>query len=335
MASFARHLQHEDIPYSEGCGGLMVDAWGGRAGIEWAQNKLEDIRQEQSKDLFSYFEDLPEGRQNDILEELKKIGKTTNQLSEQGYQIVSNYDTTSKLGFRVNKNDARPNQPTNDTTGPYKVLYRYGGPYDDKNRKFWRRLLELDLLFRKEDIERLTIRGANEEFGVYDIFRYKGSYNCRHNWNRVLLYQTPNEVVTSNFGKETFATVGDQRMVVGPLMIPDKLILRVDKEGDPYFVYFSTDTVKNIAEKLMKSSLLHSMNLEHDPDRMVEGYMVETWIVNDSQKDKSATYGFNLPVGTWMGMYKIQDDEVWKMVKDGIVTGFSVEGFFADRFIQQ
>lgn len=44
MASFARHLQNKDVPYSEGCGGLMVDAWGGQAGIEWAQRKLEEIR---------------------------------------------------------------------------------------------------------------------------------------------------------------------------------------------------------------------------------------------------------------------------------------------------
>lgn len=46
MASFARHLQNKDVPYSEGCGGLMVDAWGGQAGIEWAQNKLKEIRGE-------------------------------------------------------------------------------------------------------------------------------------------------------------------------------------------------------------------------------------------------------------------------------------------------
>jgi hypothetical protein len=46
MASFARHLQYKDVPYSEGCGGLMVDAWGGQAGIEWASNKLESIRTE-------------------------------------------------------------------------------------------------------------------------------------------------------------------------------------------------------------------------------------------------------------------------------------------------
>ena len=43
MASFARHLQYENVPYEEGCGGLMVDAWGGRVGIEYAQRKLKEI----------------------------------------------------------------------------------------------------------------------------------------------------------------------------------------------------------------------------------------------------------------------------------------------------
>lgn len=43
MASFKRHQQHKDVPYSEGCGGIMWDAWGGTAGIEWAIRKLEQI----------------------------------------------------------------------------------------------------------------------------------------------------------------------------------------------------------------------------------------------------------------------------------------------------
>ena len=43
MASFKRHQQHKDVPYSEGCGGLMFDAWGGTSGIEWAINKLKQI----------------------------------------------------------------------------------------------------------------------------------------------------------------------------------------------------------------------------------------------------------------------------------------------------
>ena len=43
MASFKRHQQNKDVPYSEGCGGLVWDAWGGTSGIEWAINKLKQI----------------------------------------------------------------------------------------------------------------------------------------------------------------------------------------------------------------------------------------------------------------------------------------------------
>lgn len=43
MASFKRHQQHKDVPYSEGCGGLMWDAWGGTSGVEWAISKLKQI----------------------------------------------------------------------------------------------------------------------------------------------------------------------------------------------------------------------------------------------------------------------------------------------------
>ena len=43
MASYKRHQQNKDVPYSEGCGGLMWDAWGGTAGIEWAINKLKEL----------------------------------------------------------------------------------------------------------------------------------------------------------------------------------------------------------------------------------------------------------------------------------------------------
>ena len=39
MASFKRHQQHKDVPYSEGCGGIMWDAWGGSSGVNWAINK--------------------------------------------------------------------------------------------------------------------------------------------------------------------------------------------------------------------------------------------------------------------------------------------------------
>lgn len=60
MAAFRRHQQHKDVPYSEGCGGLMWDAWGGESGISWAENKLEKIDMEDVSGLPDYVtEGLP------------------------------------------------------------------------------------------------------------------------------------------------------------------------------------------------------------------------------------------------------------------------------------
>lgn len=57
MAAFKRHQQHKDVPYSEGCGGLMWDAWGGDAGINWAQRKLEEIDKEKMSEQIFKFDD--------------------------------------------------------------------------------------------------------------------------------------------------------------------------------------------------------------------------------------------------------------------------------------
>jgi len=43
MASFKRHQKSKDVAYSDGCGGIMWDAWGGSAGVNWAISKLKQI----------------------------------------------------------------------------------------------------------------------------------------------------------------------------------------------------------------------------------------------------------------------------------------------------
>ena len=48
--------------------------------------------------------------------------------------------------------------------------------------------------------------------------------------------------------------------------------------------------------------------------------------------DKSAKYGLNDAVGTWMVSMKVDNTKVWEeYVKTGLVKGFSIEGFFADN----
>jgi len=63
--------------------------------------------------------------------------------------------------------------------------------------------------------------------------------------------------------------------------------------------------------------------------------MVESWIVEDTQKDKSALYGYELPVGTWFGTYKVNDDELWsEYVESGVLKGFSIEGNFTQTEVE-
>tara|TARA_R100001244_G_scaffold11860_2_gene14038 strand:+ start:14360 stop:14962 length:603 start_codon:yes stop_codon:yes gene_type:complete len=139
-----------------------------------------------------------------------------------------------------------------------------------------------------------------------------------------------NFVYFSKTGKpQKFATVNDEkRIVMGAVMIPDSPILRLDAEGKKFNCFFSKDTIRRVEELYMINSKHQSTTLGHE--RAVNGITtIETWIVEDSKRDKSAIYGFKYPVGTWVACMKIENEDVWSnYIKEGEVKGFSIEGYF-------
>jgi len=131
-----------------------------------------------------------------------------------------------------------------------------------------------------------------------------------------------------------FAKVdAEKRILMGPILIPDKPIYRkqvVDGELDEFYIYFSKDTVRKASQMFLMKGKQGNATIEHE--LAVQGVcMVETWIKEDMEKDKSAIYGMSDPIGTWMGCLKITNDDVWKDAKDGKFKGFSIEGYFADK----
>ncbi len=135
------------------------------------------------------------------------------------------------------------------------------------------------------------------------------------------------------FHKEhQFAAVNDEKMIVaGPMLIPNKKILRLKEDGSSYYVYFSPDTIEKIARKFMKNKLLSEVTLEHG-NKTSGVYMIENWIVEHPTKDKSNLYGFTLPKGSWFALYSVEDNpKVWERVKAGEFNGFSIEGIFEHR----
>lgn len=403
MAAFERHRQNSKKELGDGCGRLMWLAWGGDAGVEWAQRKLEQIRKEKQSKEFrvnpdcpdgyehqmpdgtwmcgklhntetytdeqifekiledvvsnKYIDDLPEDRQDAILEQLLSVGESREDLEAQGWTI----EEVGEKDFAIS---SKPDLSSLEDYGKFKIRYSYQGPLDSRNRTFCSKMRKANLIYRKEDINQLTIQGENSEFGIYDIFTYKGSYGCRHYWQVLKMFKNeegmevtqteesiseatsvnakptlnrnPNSstLVESNFSEHD----KEKQMVVGPIMVPEKLIYRWDIYNGDYWVYFSKDTIEKIAHKYLINNYQSSVNIEHSEDEDVEDVtLVESWLVEDSEKDKSyAMMGKKYPKGTWFGTMKINNKKVWdEYIKQGKVMGWSVEGFFADKMINQ
>lgn len=123
----------------------------------------------------------------------------------------------------------------------------------------------------------------------------------------------------------------EKRILMGAALIPNKQIYRKNKDKE-FYIYFSEDTVRKASELFLMRSNQNNATYEHER-KMLEGMsVVESWIIEDEKLDKSVKYGFNLPKGTWMISMKVNNDEVWKKVKEGEVKGFSIEGYFVDKY---
>jgi len=122
----------------------------------------------------------------------------------------------------------------------------------------------------------------------------------------------------------------EKRLLMGALLIPKKPIYRKSGE-DEYYIFFSEKTIAKASQLYLQNGNQSEATLEHK-DQLKDLTLVESWIVEDKQKDKTALYGLDVPVGTWMGSVKVENDEIWNnYVKTGKVKGFSIEGYFADK----
>lgn len=121
----------------------------------------------------------------------------------------------------------------------------------------------------------------------------------------------------------------EKRILMGAALIPNKQIYRRDGE-DEYYIFFSKDTIKKASELFLQKGNQSKSTIQHQ-DKLEGMTVVESWIIEDEQFDKSRKYDFNLPVGTWMISMKVENDDVWNRVKSGEIKGFSIEGSFADK----
>ena len=122
----------------------------------------------------------------------------------------------------------------------------------------------------------------------------------------------------------------EKRVLMGAAMIPDKPIYRRDQDEE-YYVFFTKETIRRASELYLMNGKQGNATLEHQ-EKITGLSLVESWIIEDPEKDKSRAYGLDYPVGTWMVSMKVNNEDIWEeYVKSGKVKGFSIEGWFMQR----
>jgi len=127
----------------------------------------------------------------------------------------------------------------------------------------------------------------------------------------------------------------EKRLLLGPVLIPNKEIPRIDDEtGEEYDIVFDEAVIEKAAQLFLQRQHNNSSTLEHE--RPIDDIsIVESWLVADPKADKSNAYGLSYPKGTWLVMAKVNNDEIWsEYIKTGKVKGFSLEGLFGHNLVE-
>jgi len=290
--------------YDDGCGKLMYDSWGGLSALSWAESKVKQFTIENFAGQKVSFDYNTLTKLEGQLMAKRLIGN--------GYDV---YIVTSKgpaSSGEVNRIAERIGIPRN------KVNLTDGKP-------IWITLKRLGIT-KHYDSDPDAIKEINKNAGNIQTIRFGYDNN---------LPSYVDEGIKKKKKKDQKFQVDDEkRIIVGPAMVPDLRIPRKDSEGNLYEVYFSSETIKMIAEKYMRNKYTDNNDLMHDGKAINDVYVIESWIKEDMD-DKSNKYGYqDTPVGTWFVSMKCaktpEGDKVWEMVKSGELAGFSVSGWFEE-----
>ena len=121
----------------------------------------------------------------------------------------------------------------------------------------------------------------------------------------------------------------EQHIISGPLMLADTPIYRDNKKFGEHYVTFSPETIKDIAIKFSKKGYQKNVNLMHDANMQVDGLvMFESFIVDKARGILPMAGYEDAKDGSWFGSFYVENEQVWNLIKEGKVKGFSVEGYF-------
>ena len=126
-----------------------------------------------------------------------------------------------------------------------------------------------------------------------------------------------------------FSVMGDemQRKVMVVICRADYPILR-KKGNELIYVVFSKDVIKEMSQRFIKNGFQNAVNIEHRANSFVDGVEMEQIFIKDVEKGVNPQGFENIEDGSLFAVYKVNNDEVWEGIKNGVWKSVSLEGIF-------
>lgn len=120
----------------------------------------------------------------------------------------------------------------------------------------------------------------------------------------------------------------EQKMVTGVIMRAGFNIYRYDENFGEYYIRYSADTIKRMAEKMMSDYTFNNINIMHEDGTDVDGVNLVELFIKDTEKGINPTGFDDIENGSLFATYKINNPVIWNEIKNGTFKGFSLEGMF-------
>lgn len=120
----------------------------------------------------------------------------------------------------------------------------------------------------------------------------------------------------------------DKRIVRGCVMRADFPIYRKDQAHGEFYIIYTADTIRTMAEKYLAESRQNDVNVMHLPDSFVNGVHMVQYFIKDTANGVNPQGFEDCADGSLFAEFHVVNDGVWAAVKDGTFKGFSLEGVF-------
>lgn len=145
-------------------------------------------------------------------------------------------------------------------------------------------------------------------------------------FNNVSIVDMPaierNFIQLSKQAEIKFSINEEKRTISGPVLIPDYPIYRRFGKEE-FYIKFTADTIKEYAIKFFKDKREGEGNIQHNFG--FNGIVFfESYLLNSDRGILPKEFA-DLPNGTWILSAKVENPDVWELIKNGTLKGFSVD----------